>query len=240
MGAVLSCGPVTVASHLTGAHLHEMLPRRTGAIEVTTDRCPKRRSGIIIHRAALEPVEIVIIQGIPCTSVARTLIDLCATQPEMLCEIALDAALRMRRKSLEHLRAYVETAQSRSLPGRAVLRALLEQRGDDEALSESEAESIFARAMRKGKLPIGQRQAERPGLRNGRVDFFYPEQNLVIEIDGRKFHSGRREVKRDKRYDNELNIGSKRVLRLTYDDLVHDEAYTLDVVARALGIQRLW
>jgi len=91
MGAVLSCGPVTVASHLTGAHLHAMLPRRTGAIEVTTDRCPKRRSGIIIHRAALEPVEIVIIQGIPCTSVARTLIDLCATQPEMLCEIALDA-----------------------------------------------------------------------------------------------------------------------------------------------------
>jgi len=146
----------------------------------------------------------------------------------------------MRRKSLEHLRAYVETAQSRSLLGRAVLRALLEQRGDDEALSESEAESIFARALRKGKLPIGQRQAEQPGVRNGRVDFFYPEQNFVIEIDGRKFHSGRREVKRDKRYDNELNIGGKRVLRLTHDDLVHDEDYTLDVVARALGIQRLW
>jgi hypothetical protein len=45
---------------------------------------------------------------------------------------------------------------------------------------------------------------------------------------------------RDKRYDNELNIGGNRVLRLTWDDLTSDPSYTIDLVARALGIRRLF
>ena len=40
-------------------------------------------------------------------------------------------------------------------------------------------------------------------------------------------------------YDNELNIDGNRVLRLTWEDL-NDERYTLDLVARALGIRRLF
>jgi hypothetical protein len=45
---------------------------------------------------------------------------------------------------------------------------------------------------------------------------------------------------RDRRYDNELNIGGNRVLRLTWVDLTTDAAYTIDLVARALGIERLF
>jgi len=45
--------------------------------------------------------------------------------------------------------------------------------------------------------------------------------------------------KRDKRYDNELNIDGHRVLRLTWEDM-NDERFTLDLVARALGIHRLF
>jgi very-short-patch-repair endonuclease len=86
---------------------------------------------------------------------------------------------------------------------------------------------------------VGERQVARQGVRNGRVDFYYPDQNLIIEIDGRRFHAGRREQVRDRHYDNELNIGGKRVFRLTWSDL-QDEAYTRDVVARALGIRRLF
>ncbi len=83
---------------------------------------------------------------------------------------------------------------------------------------------------------MGERQAPRAGIRNGRIDIVCPLHGLVIELDGRKWHSGRREQKRDKRYDNELNISGKRVLRLTWEDL-DDEDYTLDIVARALGVQ---
>lgn len=193
-----------------------------------------------MHRCDLQPVEMVNIRGIPCTSIYRSLVDLCGSQAQPIGEQAVDAALRMGRVNYERLRDYARGAASRSVKGSRVLKHLLLARGSDEALSESEAESLFVRLMRKGKLPQGIRQAPRAGIRGGRVDFYYPDQNLVIEIDGRKFHAGRIEQKRDKRYDNELNIRGKRVLRLTWEDLMTEETYVLDVVARALGIQGLF
>jgi len=240
MGAVLSIGGQTVASHITSAYLQELLPRATAEIVVTTDRSPGDRRGIVVHRNRLSATDSVNVGGIPCTSIYRTLIDLCSSQPDSTCEAALDAALRMERVNFDRLCAYSDEAASRRVKGSSLLRRLLEVRGDEDALSESEAESLFSRIMRRGNLPIGDRQTPREGVRNGRIDFFYPDQKLVIEIDGRKFHSGRRERMRDKRYDNELNIGGNRVLRLTWLDLTTDAAYTIDLVSRALGIERLF
>jgi very-short-patch-repair endonuclease len=180
------------------------------------------------------------VRGIPCTSIYRTLTDLCATQPEHLSERALDAALRMDRVDYERLRDYAEEAASRSVRGSRTLMRLLRVRGSDEALSESEAESVFGRLLRKGGFPRGIRQASRPGVRGGRIDFYFPDQDVVIEIDSRRFHAGRIEQKRDKRYDNELNLRGRHVLRLTWEDLTTDEPYVLDVVGRALGIKRLF
>jgi very-short-patch-repair endonuclease len=240
MGAVLSIGGQTVASHITSAYLQECLPRASAAIDVTTDRSPGERRGIVVHRNKLEANDIVNVRGIPCASIYRTLVDLCSSQPESTCESALDAALRMERVNFDRLCAYADEAASRRIKGSSLLRRLLEVRGAEDALSESEAESLFSRIMRRADLPIGERQTTREGIRNGRIDFFYPDQKLVIEIDGRKFHSGRRERMRDRRYDNELNIGGNRVLRLTWIDLTTDAAYTIDLVARALGIERLF
>ena len=240
LGAVLWAGEGTVTSHITSAFLHELLPRAAAEVEITTTRWPTKRSGIVIHHSSLESTDTVNIRGIPCTSAYRTLIDLSATQPLFVVESALDTAIRLERVTIDRLRDYGEAASSRSVKGSALFKRLLSVRGDEEALSESEAESRFCRLMRRGRLPIGQRQASRPGTRCGRLDFHYPDQNLVIEIDGRRFHSGRREHLRDKRYDNELNIGGKRVLRLTWEDLTRNEAYTLDLVGRALGIRPLF
>jgi very-short-patch-repair endonuclease/predicted transcriptional regulator of viral defense system len=240
LGAVLWAGEPTVASHITSAHLQEVLPRSATVIEITSPRSSAGRPGIITHRCNLQNVEMVNVRGIPCTSIYRTLVDLCASQPQCISEQALDAALRMGRVSYERLCDYARDAASRSVKGSRTLKGLLHARGSDEALSESEAESLFGRLMRKGGLSQGIRQAPRAGIRGGRIDFFYPDQDLVIEIDSRKFHAGRIEQKRDKRYDNELNIHGKRVLRLTWEDLTTDEDYVLDVVGRALGIQRLF
>jgi very-short-patch-repair endonuclease len=232
-------GPVTVASGITAAFLHELLPRRREKVHLTSDHALHARPGFRVRLCRLLPEDLTAVRGIPCTSVPRTLVDVCLDTDEARCEEALDAALRMGRVLLSDLIEFVEDAAARKVRGSACLRRLLEVRGDDEALSESEFESSFGRLMRKGDLPLGERQVPREGVRKGRVDISYPEHNLVIELDGRKWHSARREKKRDKRCDNELNINGKRVLRLTWEDM-DDEAYTLDLVARALGIRRLF
>jgi very-short-patch-repair endonuclease len=237
MAGTLWGRPITVASDLTAAFLHELLPRRLEKVHLTSDHALHARPGFSVRKCCLLPPDVAVIRGIPCTSVARTLVDITRTTEQEGVEAALDAALRSGQVLLADLTAFVEEAALRKVRGSARLRPLLAVRGDGEALAESEFESRFGRLMRKGDLPMGERQVLRDGVKNGRVDIFYPEQNLVIELDGRK-HSARREKKRDKRYDNELNIEGKRVLRLTWEDL-DDEAYTLDLVARALGIRRL-
>lgn len=240
LGAVLWAGAPAVASHITGAFVQEVLPRTAAAVEITTPKSTASRPGTTVHRCRLLPGEIVNVRGIPCTSIYRTLADVCGSQSQGLSEQALDAALRMGRVSYDRLCGYAKEAASRSVRGSRMLQHLLGARGSDEALSESEAESLFARIMRKGGCPVGIRQVPRDGIRGGRVDFYYPDQNLVIEIDGRRFHAGRREQIRDKRYDNELIVRGKRVLRLTWEDLTTSESYVVGLVRRALGIQPLF
>ena len=225
---------------LTSAYLQDLLDRKTGPIEITADRRLRSHPGIVARQGRLIPCEIVVVRSIPCTSIARTLCDLCHTCSDDIAERALDTALRMGLATVDSLGSYAEEAASRKVRGSAALRDHLSVRGDDEALSESELESEFARVIRKGALPIGKRQIPREGVRNGRMDIVYPDHGLVIELDGRKWHSGRREIKRDKRYDNHLNVSGQRVLRLTWEDLKTDEAYVIEIVARALGIQALF
>jgi very-short-patch-repair endonuclease len=239
MAATLWGGPVTVASDVTAAFLHELIPRRPAPIHVTSDHSLHPRPGFCARHCNLIQDDLTVVRAIPCTSVVRTLVDMCVTCDMRRCEAALDTSLRTGQASISDLVDYAERAACRKVRGSARFKRLLAVRGDDEALAESEFESGFGRLMRKGKLPMGQRQVPRDGVKNGRVDIFYPEQNLVIELDGRKWHSGRREKLRDRRYDNELNISGKRVLRLTWEDM-QDEDYTLDIVARALGIRRLF
>jgi len=238
MGVVLWGGDLTAASHVTSAFIHELLPLRTGSIEVTSDHRLRKRAGIVSHQNRLDRTDIVSVRCIPCTTVPRTLVDLSHIDLDAA-ERALDAALRLGSVSLQALCDYVERAASRKVRGSTALRRLLSVRGDDEALSESEMESLYSRVTRIGAIPMGERQSPREGVRKGRVDIWYPEQNLVVELDGRKWHSSRRELKRDKRYDNLLNVSGKRVLRLNWEDLTRERHYTLDLLRQALGLRRL-
>jgi very-short-patch-repair endonuclease len=239
MGVVLWGGDLTAASHLTSAIIHGLVPLRTGPLEVSSDHRLRKRAGIVSFQNRLDRAEVVTVRFIPCTTVARTLVDLSHTNPGTA-EIALDAALRMGSVSLQALNEYVELAAARKVRGSAAFRRLLSVRGEDEALSESEMESLYGRVTRMGSIPMGERQAPREGVRKGRVDIWYPEQNLVVELDGRKWHSSRRELKRDRRYDNLLNVSGKRVLRLNWEDLTLERDHTLDLLRRALGLRPLF
>jgi len=155
LGAVLWAGEPAVVSHITSAYLQEVLPRSAAAIEITSPRSSQGRPGIVTHRCNLHSFEMVNVRGIPCVSIYRTLADLCASQPLGLSEQALDSALRMGRVDYERLREYAEDAASRSVRGSRTLKCLLQSRGSGEALSESEAESLFSRLLRKGGFPQG-------------------------------------------------------------------------------------
>lgn len=236
MAVTLWGGPITLASGRTGAVLHGLLDARTGPIEVTADHSIRRRPGVRAHRCRLEDEDISLVGSIPCTSPARTLVDLCHICKGNTAERALDRALRLELVILDGLNDFAARAAARRVRGSATLRKYLSVRGDDQAMSESDLEDSFGRVMRRGGLPIGKRQAPREGVKHGRVDIYYPDRKLVVELDGRKWHSGRRELKRDRHYDNSLIVSGTRVLRFDWEQLKHDERYVLDIMGRALGL----
>ncbi|MEO8091802.1 MAG: DUF559 domain-containing protein [bacterium] len=66
------------------------------------------------------------------------------------------------------------------------------------------------------------------------VDFLWPHQRVVVEIDGRAYHSGSRAFERDRARDNELQLRDYIVLRFTWSQLTRRAPLVRDRVHHAL------
>lgn len=84
--------PITAASGSTAAFLHELLPRRVEKVHLTSDHALHARPGFSVRQCCLLPPDLTVVRGIPCTSVARTLVDITRMTEQGRVEAALDAA----------------------------------------------------------------------------------------------------------------------------------------------------
>lgn len=194
LAAVFACGPAAVLSHASAAALWRVLSA-PGFIHVTVPvRSGRaRRAGIRIHRSTtLDPSHVTRRAGIPVTTPSRTLADLRRTVPP----VRFAAALR--------------EAEVLGLPVDGPLEA---------DRTRSELEARFLGICRRHRL-----QAPRVNARVGPflVDFLWPEQRLVVELDGYRFHRGRTAFEADRARDLELKLAGYEVVRLTWRRLEDD------------------
>jgi very-short-patch-repair endonuclease len=225
MAAVLAYGPDAVLSHRSAAALWGIGPG-FWKIEVTTPGPRRSRKGIQAHRAALDPDDITTKDGIPTTSVARTILDLARLMPaERLTRVIEDAD----RRGLLDLRALDRTMERH--PGgagtRRLKQALAAYRGP--ADTRSKLERDFRALIARAKLPEPQFNVLVAGLT---VDVFWPQWRLVVELDGRPYHSSPRQFETDRIRDATLQKHDLRVLRVTGDRMDHEpQAVLADVLA---------
>jgi predicted transcriptional regulator of viral defense system len=92
--AVLACGPGAALSHCCAAALLGLRGCSRTTIDVTAPgSAGRRRAGIRVHSAAsVAAAEVTRVDGIPCTTVARTILDLGATTDERGIERMIDQA----------------------------------------------------------------------------------------------------------------------------------------------------
>jgi hypothetical protein len=78
LGAVFACGDGAVLSHRAGAAHLGIRPSASSRIDVTVPRRgATAKKGVTLHRTRrLEASEVMVHEGIPCTTPARTLMDL--------------------------------------------------------------------------------------------------------------------------------------------------------------------
>lgn len=176
-----------VVSHVSAAVLHglSIWALSLDRIHVTRSRRSggRRHDRIHVHTAVVEPDEIVVVAGLPVTSVARTVVDLARSVPFEQAVVVADAALRGRPGVRELLDAAL--IRSGRWPGSpAARRAVAFADGDSANPGESRSRVAILRAG----LPTPVLQwnvTDRGGRWLGRVDFGWPQLRTVGEFDGR-------------------------------------------------------
>ncbi|MGI8904256.1 MAG: endonuclease domain-containing protein [Solirubrobacteraceae bacterium] len=66
------------------------------------------------------------------------------------------------------------------------------------------------------------------------VDFLWPRQRLVVEVDGFALHGHRGAFERDRRKDMAFVAAGQRVIRVTWRQIVEDPFAVVAGLARAL------
>ena len=220
MAAALACGHGTVASHRMGCALHGVV--NSSALEVTVPgRGSRAIPGIVIHRArSLAADEVTVVEGIPCTSLARSLLD--------YAEIATGRQVERACEQAERLRIYDQTAIDRALvrhPGRRGAKRLFSvtaafRPGTTPTRNELE-EAMLAICDGAG-VPRPRVNAWIPFPEGGgaEVDFLWREQRLVVEVDGYETHGTRRAFEHDRARDRRLKLLRYEVIRFTWRDVM--------------------
>lgn len=235
LAALLACGAGGVISHRSATVRWRMLPpNEARPIDVTQPRGAGRsRPGITVHRTrCLTQPEVRVLDGIPVTSPYRTLVDAAEDlQPREL-ESAYGEALVRRLVTEQGVRRTLRASAGRR--GVGPLARLLDQQSGP-SLTRSEAEERLLALVREAGFPPPRVNVM---VRGHLLDFFWPDEGVVAEVDGYRYHSSRRAFERDHARDADLDEADLRVIRVTWRQLVDTPYAVVARLARGLAAKR--
>jgi hypothetical protein len=186
LAAVLACGHGGVLSHAAAAHLYGIRSSAAARIDVTAPRGRAGHDGIRLHRPRLlEDEDITAFEGIPITTVGRTLLDMGAQ--------GLDLARAMHEAQVRELldMSEVWSVLARNPTARGA-RALERASREEVPFTRSGLERSFLGLCRVGGVPTPRAN---PWVWDGEklveVDFWWPWARLIVEVDGLRYHGTR-------------------------------------------------
>ncbi|HEY8465286.1 MAG TPA: type IV toxin-antitoxin system AbiEi family antitoxin domain-containing protein [Solirubrobacterales bacterium] len=235
--ALLSVGPDSVAGELSATALRGITPEPKGTVCVLAPAPRRRRHGVFIRRARVCLEEIEVVDGIPATTVARTLLDLAASGVEGLPRI-------LREAEFNGLVADADIGEVLDrhpfAAGRQRLARLAGLEGRREARTRSSIEDRFLRFCVQHGLPLP--EVNTVLLIEGKrfeVDFFWREAGLVVELDDRSSHGGTVAFELDRARDRALIAAGLTPMRVTTGQLRDDPARLASEIRAVLASRRI-
>jgi very-short-patch-repair endonuclease len=223
LAAVLAAGDGVVASHRTALRLWGIGTFADVPIElVSRYEHSHEVPGVIVHRSLdLAEAHTCLINGIPATTVPRTLIDAGAVLSVYVLERQVERACGRGMTTPAELRQFLNRVARRGRRGAGRLRTVLDTRALGEDLTDSELEEVFANLCRNNDLPIPECQVwvSLEGSER-RLDFAYVDRKIVIEVDGYDTHSRRDVFEDDRIRQNALVAAGWTILRFTRTQLL--------------------
>ena len=221
----------SVLSHRDAAGLHGIRPANHAKIDVTVGRRARDHEGIRVHHArSLDARDTTTVEGIPTTTVARTLVDLAAVVPADHLVKALRRAEELRALDVAGLRDAMGRTRGRRGSGhRALNDALAEFEALATTVTRSSLEDAFLRLVDRAGLARPRTNAL---IEGNEVDAVWREQRLAVELDGWRHHHARHAFERDRERDAALTAAGWRVVRFTHRQVVDRPDRVVEVLRR--------
>lgn len=225
--AEVTVGGGWVASHGTAAQLHGLTlmrqpqPDRLVLTLPPTAKGHADLTGIHLHRARLYADHVDVCDGVPVTTVARTLIDLARALPLRDGLVAMDAALHARQVTHEQLWAVIEQCRGWPWIGRARQAVT-----HSDAACESPLESVSRLFFLTHDIPMPRTQVTLlcNGLFVARTDFWWESQRVAGEADGLAKYTDAHVLRAEKLRQERIEATGARVVRWTWPDVTYQPA----------------
>jgi len=179
-------------------------------------------------------------RGVPVTGISRTILDLAGQVGPRTLNRAVDSAFRTKLITWQMLYSVLVRHSARGRNGCGPLRLLLEERYGDKAIPDSNWNRDVGYLITDAGLPqpAFEYEVRDRGVFVARVDLAYPELQLAIECDSRRWHDNSVSFVRDPRRRNKLLAAGWRVLSFTWADYSEEPARLVDDVRQALAVAR--
>ena len=238
LAAVLAVGEGAALSHRSAAAIWNLLPATARSPEVAVARNIKPRAGIRLHCLRSLPEDHVTTRNaVPCTTVARTIVDLAAVAPPRRLERALGEAEVLRLYDRGEIEAVLAANPRR--PGGRTLRMLLGGPDPSTTLTRTPLEEQFLALCDRAGLPRPECNVPftLPDGTEISIDALWSSAALAVELDSRGFHSSWRAQVKDRRRDAQLTLAGLKPLRFTEADLTRDRRTTVALLRELLRQQ---
>lgn len=233
IAAVLASGPEAVLSHWSAAALWTIRPNSRTIIDVTTRHRSRSWGGIKRHVSRVPEDERTVEEGIPVTSVPRTIFDLAATESaDVVANLLREAEFRELRDRLT-LSELIDRYPGRR-GARKVRFALERLRDDPNGRKRSRLEERFSPFLRQHRLRLPRfNDWIVMGAKRYQVDCHWPGTGQIVELDGWQAHRTKTAFREDRTRDRILRVSGYNVTRLTWNQL-DDEPEAIAADLRAL------
>jgi very-short-patch-repair endonuclease len=231
MAAVLAGGEETFLSHREATALWDLRSSARTAIDITVVGGKRgSRPRLTVHCVReLHSNDRAEVDGIPVTSIPRTLLDLAEVVPATELRRAYEAAERHRILDFKALNELI--ARSNGRRGLPALLALLDYDPRTALDSKSDLESAFLDLVREAGLPLPSVNVVVEGYL---VDAYWPAARLVVELQSYEHHAHRQAFDRDCAKLGRLTMAGHQMLPLTYRQLMEERAWVVGALESIL------
>jgi predicted transcriptional regulator of viral defense system len=220
MAAVFTGGPDAVLSHWSAAEHWKLLKARRALIAISAPT--HRRASKLVKPHWIPRThesERTRRDGIPITTVPRTLLDLAAVAPPKQLQRAVNEAERLNLLNKRAMRETLERHSGRR--GTPALRAVIAAVNPETRRTRSDLEVAFLALCKKYGIPLPVVNGVVEGYE---VDMHWPGTSLIVELDSWEYHGTSGAFETDRRRDADLASKGYRVIRVTGDWIDADPA----------------